>query len=361
MNARPRISVLGGGVIGAAIAYSLSGKQAEVDLFDAGRPAGGTSRTSFAWINAQSTHDRAYFDLRTKAVRAYRELPEPLQRAMGLRWTGSLTFNDSPEALERALGRLQSWGHPVRGIDAGEFRALEPALHNPPPLALHCESDGAVEPRRATFALLSAARERGARLHSNTKVLGLRERNGRIVSVRLAGSQIACDGVVLATGADTNELLGALGGQLPVASETDTLLYLKAAPGIFTRVLNAPTYHARQRLDGQIVLGSDARGERGELSPNSAAQLIRRFAADFLWEPAALAYTLRTSRRVVPADGLPVVGHVAPLSNLYVAVTHSGITLAPLIAQIAAEEILAAGAATLAPQFRPDRFPPAPR
>jgi glycine/D-amino acid oxidase-like deaminating enzyme len=361
MNARPRISILGGGVIGAAVAYALSGKRADVDLFDARRPAGGTSRTSFAWINAHSTHDRAYFDLRTKALRAYRELPDALQRAMGLRWTGSLTFNDSPEALERALDRLQSWGHPVRGVDAREFRALEPALHNPPPLALHGESDGTVEPRRATFALLSAARERGARLHSNATVLGFLERNGRIVSVRLAGSEIACDVVVLATGADTNELLGTLGGHLPVVSETDTLLYLKGEPGIFTRVLNAPTYHARQRLDGQIVLGSDAPGERGAASPDTATQLIRRFAADFHSDLVVNTHTLRTSRRVVPADGMPVVGYVPALSNLYVAVTHSGITLAPLIAQIAAEEILDAGASRLAPQFRPDRFPPARR
>jgi glycine/D-amino acid oxidase-like deaminating enzyme len=361
MNARPRISVIGGGIIGAAIAYALSGKRADVDLFDARRPAGGTSRTSFAWINAQSTRDRAYFDLRTEALRAYRELPDALQRAMGLRWTGSLTFNDSPEALEHALGRLQSWGHPVRGVDTQEFRALEPALHNPPLLALHSESDGTVEPRRATFALLSAARERGARLHFNAKIPVLLERNGRIESVRIAGSEVACDAVVLATGADTNELLSTVGGHLPIVSETDTLLYLQAAPGIFARVLNAPTYHFRQRLDGQVVLGSDVAEERGQPPSIVAAQLIRRFAADFDSGVAALAYTTRPSRRVVPADGMPVVGHVPTVSNLYVAVTHSGITLAPLIAQIAAEEILDTGASRLASQFRPDRFQPTRR
>jgi glycine/D-amino acid oxidase-like deaminating enzyme len=356
LSIRPRITVIGGGIVGAAIAYCLAGKGADVDLFDARRPAGGTSRVSFAWINAQSTLDRAYFELRAQAVHAYRALPDALQRAMGLRWAGSLTFNAPPEALQRALGRLQSWGHTVRGVDAREFRALEPALRNPPPLALYSEGDGTLEPRRATFALLAAARDRGARLHFNSGVQGLTAQNGRIGAVRLAGSAITCDAVVLAAGADTNSLLHLLGMSLPITAETDTLVYLRARPQLLTRVLNAPTYHARQRLDGRIILGSDVPAERGDASPDSTARLLGRFAADLDGPVAAPDYATRRSRRVVPADGMPILGTIPGIANLYVAVTHSGVTLAPLLAQIAAAELVDATAATLHQQFRPQRF-----
>jgi len=355
---RPRIGVLGGGIVGAAIAYALAGRQVDVDLFDARRPAGGTSRVSFGWINAQSTPDRAYFDMRAEAVRAYHALPEPLQRAMGLRWTGSLTFNQPPEALQRALSQLHSWGHAVRAVDAREFRALEPAFRHPPPLALHSEMDGTVEPRTATFALLSAARARGARLHFNVRVQGLTERHGRVESLRLPGSELACDAVVLAAGADTNEVLRMVGMRLPITTETDSLVYLRDAPGAFSRVLNAQTYHARQRPDGQVVLGSDVAAERGNPHPDIVSRLIGRFAADLDPAAAALGYTVRSSRRVVPADGMPIVGHVPGTANLYVAVMHSGITLAPLIGEVAAEEILGGSDSRLARQFRPQRFVP---
>jgi glycine/D-amino acid oxidase-like deaminating enzyme len=355
VSARPRIGVLGGGLIGAAITYSLSQRRVDVDLFEAGRPAGGTSRTSFAWINAQSTVDQTYFRLRLEAMEAYRALPERLQLAMGLRWGGSLTFNGPAEALEGAIARLRSWGHPVRGVDAREFRALEPALCNPPSLALYNDSDGTVETRRATFALLSAARDHGARLHFNARGR-LVARNGRIDSVALADAVFRCDAVVLATGADTDTLLRTVGMSLPITSETDTLVYLLARGRTLSRVLNAPTFHARQQLDGRVVLGSDVAAERCDSSEDVSGRLTRRFAAELDPSIPMLGYATRRSRRVVPRDGMPVLGRAAGISNLYIAVTHSGVTLAPLIAQIAAKEVLDGADSGLSRQFRPERF-----
>jgi glycine/D-amino acid oxidase-like deaminating enzyme len=60
--------------------------------------------------------------------------------------------------------------------------------------------------------------------------------------------------------------------------------------------------------------------------------------------------------RPVPADGLPVLGYAPGHANLYLAVTHSGVTLAPLIADLCVMETLDASNSPLLNSFRPARF-----
>jgi glycine/D-amino acid oxidase-like deaminating enzyme len=59
--------------------------------------------------------------------------------------------------------------------------------------------------------------------------------------------------------------------------------------------------------------------------------------------------------RPLPADGLPAVGWVRAPGGLYVVVTHSGVTLAPLLAELVTREVHGSTEPLLAP-FRPDRF-----
>jgi glycine/D-amino acid oxidase-like deaminating enzyme len=64
--------------------------------------------------------------------------------------------------------------------------------------------------------------------------------------------------------------------------------------------------------------------------------------------------------RPLPVDGLTIAGWVPVVAGLYVIVTHSGVTLAPILAELAAREVEGALDPALAP-FRPERFTAAPR
>jgi glycine/D-amino acid oxidase-like deaminating enzyme len=46
------------------------------------------------------------------------------------------------------------------------------------------------------------------------------------------------------------------------------------------------------------------------------------------------------AHRPIPKDGLPLVGRAERIDGLYVAVTHSGITLAPALGRFVADEIM---------------------
>ena len=69
-----------------------------------------------------------------------------------------------------------------------------------------------------------------------------------------------------------------------------------------------------------------------------------------------LCYRLPVGYRPMPVDGFPVVGFAAKAPNVYLALTHSGVTLAPLIAQLTTMEIVDGARVDLLSDYRPDRF-----
>jgi glycine/D-amino acid oxidase-like deaminating enzyme len=58
----------------------------------------------------------------------------------------------------------------------------------------------------------------------------------------------------------------------------------------------------------------------------------------------------------MPEDERPIVGPVPGLSGFYVAVTHSGVTLAPLIGQLVAQEVTTGELSPLLAEYRIERF-----
>lgn len=66
--------------------------------------------------------------------------------------------------------------------------------------------------------------------------------------------------------------------------------------------------------------------------------------------------TARVGHRPMPADGRSIVGRLPGCDNLFVAATHSGITLAPAVGAMLADEITGRPASSLLQEFRPDRF-----
>ncbi len=70
----------------------------------------------------------------------------------------------------------------------------------------------------------------------------------------------------------------------------------------------------------------------------------------------ATAFPVPVGYRPMPLDELPVIGFAEAVSNLYVAVMHSGVTLAPLVGEWAAMEIAHGARIEALERYRPDRF-----
>src|SRR6266511_3983473 len=114
----------------------------------------------------------------------------------------------------------------------------------------------------------------------------------------------------------------------------------------------------RQQLpDGSVLLGERSQEMVTHDPSERHARALLNQAARFLpvLHGARIARTL-LAWRSMPADRLPIVGRVPGLDSLYLAVTHRGVTLAPALGRLVADEIATGEPQWLLTQFRPGRF-----
>ncbi len=369
--AADRIVVVGAGIIGASIAYHLVKRGARVVIVEAVRPGAGATEKSFGWINATfSKRPRAYFDLNQLGLAGWRRLQTELGGELKVQWGGSVAWapaDATAEDLRENVRKHQEWGYATHLIDEEEFRRLLP---NVTPgdfgAACHCEFEGALDPVDALKALLRQVRELGGEVRYPFEADGLKLEGGRVTAIRAGESSLDADTVVLASGVATQRLAEMAEVSIPLKESQGVLVHTRPQPKLIDRVVLAPGVHCKQKLDGRVVVGGQivagvgtADGET--LEPGDNGQRILREAARVLPGIRGVAVERVTvGHRVMPVDEYPVVGFSDRCPNLYVAAMHSGVTLAPLIGQLAALEILDGARVSSLEPYRPSRFTDTP-
>jgi glycine/D-amino acid oxidase-like deaminating enzyme len=349
------IVVIGAGIIGASLAYHLTKRGARVTIVDAQHPAAGASGKSFGWLNASfSKRPRSYFDFSMLGIAGWRRLEQELDGELKVQWGGSVAwFPPGPDAEQLRLDVLhhRQWGYAVRLLDEAEVRQLLPHVA-PGPIgaACHSEPEGAVDPIHAVSVLLGKAKQFGAEVRYPCPVTGL----GR--SVQTSQGIIDADTIVLACGVGSPQLAQLAGVNVPLKDAPGVLVHITPQRPLIDRIVQAPGVHFRQKLDGRIVAGGQIVGGAGTAETPLADELeIFAKLAQYL-DFAGSIEQVTLGYRVMPSDEYPILGFTENCPNLYVAATHSGVTLAPVIGELAALEILdGVQQPELAP-YRPARF-----
>jgi glycine/D-amino acid oxidase-like deaminating enzyme len=358
------IVIAGSGIIGASIGYHLAKRGAKVTILDAANPGSGATGKSLGWINATfSKQPRAYFDLNHAGMTAWRRLEIDLHGALKVQWGGSVAWAPpGPEAVQLAenVRKHREWGYSVRLVHSDEIRQLLPAVAlGEIGAACHSEDEGAVDPLEATLALLGRARQLGAEVRFPCKVTGLDCEGGRVQSIETTDGPLDCAVFVLACGVDSPRLARMAGVEAPLKSSPGVLVHTAPAPPLIDRVVLAPGTHFKQGLDGRIVAGGQIVAGVGT-APSEAdlgqAKEIRRLVEQFLPQLSAPVERVTLGYRVMPIDEYPILGFAPACPNLYVAATHSGVTLAPLIGLQVAAEILDGGEVEMFKPYRVARF-----
>lgn len=357
-----RITIAGGGIIGANLAYRLAKRGAAVMLLERTRPASGATANSFAWINATySKQPLAYFQLNRLGIEAWHELEGEMPGVLPVRWGGSVEwYGDEKRAAAFAdeVKAHQAWGYPAHVIDQASLRALEPNIE-PGPVALAAQAhlEGHVDPVLVTELLLDRARQAGARIVHPAEVTALDLRNGRLQAVRSTAGDVETDVLIIACGTDTARLAAMAGVKVPLKDSPGVLVHTTAQPRVMGRVVLAPIAHMKQMPNGRIVAGTGFGGTPATETSHESARRFLESAASVLPALAkAEVEKVTLGWRPLPQDGFPVIGFPPQRRDVYITVMHSGVTLSPLVAQLAAIEILdGVESQPLAP-YRPARF-----
>ncbi len=354
-RAQKKVVVVGAGIIGASIAHHLTkAAGCAVTVLEADASGGLATRHSFAWINASWGNPEFYFHFRRRAMAEWRQLAIDVP-AVGVDFCGGLIWDLPRAELEAFATQHEAWGYGVRRVDRAGALAVEPALKAPPDFALHVAEEGMVEPVVAARALLSAA---GIVPRAAT-VSSLVSRAGRVIGVATDIGVIDADEVVLAAGAQTAFLAGTIG--LSMAMTAPAGLVAHSAPTgakLLQGLVLSPEFHVRQTLEGRLIAGADFAGADPKDDGQAVAEKLLDQVRAMVRGSEELGLDFFTvGHRPTPADGYPLIGRPGETPDLYVAVMHSGITLAPLVGVLAARELASGERDPLLAPYDPDRLP----
>lgn len=332
--------VVGAGIIGASIAWHLARAGRPATVLDTSAPGGLATAASWAWINASAGNPEPYVRLRMRSMALWRELGSALPD-LGVTWSGGLLWDLPGDTLEAFATEHAAWGYPVRLVDRREIAAFEPHLANPPERAAHVAIEGAVEPVHAANVLLNAAMALGVRVISGRRALALKSDGSRITGIDTESGTLQADEVIVAAGVGAPALLATVGIDLPLDAPPGLLVVSKPAEPLLAGLVMAPELHMRQRRDGCLIAGADFGGTDPGANPAGAAEETFDAMRRLLRGGSALAFDHFTlGDRPTPSDGFPAIGRPDGISGLYVAVMHSGVTLAPAVGRFAADEIV---------------------
>jgi glycine oxidase len=345
--ASPDVLVIGGGVIGCAIARAVARPGRVVVLADRGAIGGEASSAAAGVLSvASGADDGARLTLRRASLDRFPSLAAVLRDETGvdveLDLDGVLVpcLDEAGEAAQRAqIARRRAAGLRARWLDAGELGVAEPAVNPRARGAAFYEDDGRVACARLIEALAASARLRGAHLLPGVEVRSVERRGNRIERVRIGDAVASPGAVVLAAGAWSARIPGVVPPP-PVLPVRGQMLALRPPPNALRRVVFDGDGCLTPRRSGEVLVGGTVEDSGFEKAVTPAG--IRRLLDDVeRIAPAALAWPVVRAwaglRPGTSGNG-PLIGRHAEIGNLVVATGHhrSGILLAPVTADTVA-------------------------
>lgn len=366
-----QVVIIGAGIIGATLSYHLSRRNdIAVTVLERDIPGAGASGHSFAWANAFGKDPRDYHTLNRRSLDMWYRLAHQLDADIGIHYGGEMRWEYDPQRaaqLRQRVQQIQTWGYPCRLITRDAILALEPHLHpGSVTAASFSEADIHIETDRFINVCLRYACERGTVVHAQTDVTGFDIRNGNIVAVKTTDTEFPCDVVVLASGVQTTELASLARTRIPQQRSPGIVIKTTPCAKVLhnVAVIHAPSkdgnhqhLHLRQLADGSLRIGQGTQeGINRDDSQQHADALLARAKAYLPAIADAEAIPTPVGYRPMPLDGFPVLGFTEAVQNLYIALMHSGVTLAPLVGEMATLEIADGARVDWFSPYRPERF-----
>lgn len=330
------VVVVGGGIRGVCIAYYLARAGVRVTLVEKGFLGSGASSANTGLVNVSQKTPAHYTAFSLLSGDMYPEFVAELEAPVDYQRDGYLrvaeTDADVEDLIQRAQTQSRVPGVKVEILDIRHARALEPALSPRLAAASFCAQDGNVDPLKLTRAVGLAAKRHGAEVLHHREVTGIRVQGGRVAAVVTREGEIAADVVVDAAGVFVPEVARMVGVEVPILPQRGQMFQLEPLPPLLRRPIGA----IRQLRSGTTMVGTTNEfvGHDRSVTYEAGAQILAR--AQRIVPALARARLIRgwAGLRPMAPDGLPIYDAVPQVPGFYVAVGHSGITLAPITGRV---------------------------
>lgn len=364
--------VVGGGILGVSTAWRLAEAGHKTTLIESAEMGGTATRASFSWLNSGRKSPLPYHRLNVAGMNHYRRLQVEMDSPRWLHFDGRIEWDDSPAGTGRLIERVESlaaWEYGSEILPVSELKHLEPDLAAPDSVTefAYFAQEGYIDPLAMMGDMVRRAKALGATIRTQTPVTEFVKHGDQIQGVISAdGEQILADNVVLCTGAIAPTLLSTVGYEFPMAPTHGLVAVTSPSMARLRSVLISNNLSMRPDGAGRMML---RHYDFDKMLTSSTSEVpTPGFLNDLLERATRVLPALASSRideariaiRPIPADGKPVIGPVPGARGLYLMVCHSGVTMGPLLAHIAAREISTNYVDARLTDFRPHRTVIAP-
>jgi glycine/D-amino acid oxidase-like deaminating enzyme len=360
------VAVIGGGLVGAAIAWGLRTFGPRVVVLDEGDIAHRAARGNFGliWVQGKGAGLPAYGGWTQLSARRWPELAarlaEEVSVDVALVQPGGIhpcltqrELDARVAALERLLSQPGFERYEIEVLDRAALARRLPGVGGDVVGGTYCAQDGHCNPLRLLRALHAALRRAGCAYRPNHGVKQITPRDGSFDIATQSGT-IAAEKIVLAAGLGNATLAPMAGLSAPVRPQKGQIIVLERVKPF----LRLPLATIRQTDEGTVLIG-DSQEEKGfddTLGLPVMAVMAARALTVFPFLRDVRVNRTWAALRVMSPDGFPVYAQSASYPGAFVASCHSGVTLAAAHAFAFAPAVAAGALPEIFNPFSAQRF-----
>lgn len=332
------VAVVGGGLLGSAIAWGLARLGQHVAVLDEGDHVTRASRANFAlvWVQSKGLGMPEYAGWTVKSSETYAGFVDELQRE-----TGIIVSHERPggfhlalseaelEARALILKRLHNQPgviqYETKILSASEVKRMLPDIGPEVAGASYCPLDGHVNSQQLLRALHTGLRQHGAAYLVSHRVIAIELRGGEF-TLRTMSGDVRAAKVVLAAGNANQQLAPMVGLSAPMKPERGQVIVTERVQPF----LKYPVVTIRQTNEGSVMIGDSREEGTRDTDMTIPVNAVMADRARRMFPKLGRLNVVRTwtGIRVMTEDGFPVYEQSKSFPGAFVACCHSGVTLA---------------------------------
>lgn len=347
------VVIIGGGIMGCAIAYYLARAGVDVLILEKKSVAyGGSGRNGGGVRQQWRFHTELPWAI--ASVKMFETIDQELDIESQYYQGGNFLLAATEEEMEehrqsveeqRAQGLLDTCI-----LSREEVLALAPNLNPNGPFigARYCSSDGSCDPLAVTFGYARAAKRHGATIRTHTEALSIATEGQRAVGVAIPGGQVRAEKVILAAGPWSLLLARDVGLELPIVPYRHHVMVTEPLPPLieqFVIHLDSGSWF-RQTRTGHVHIGLGDPNEPPSFNQQTSSTWMQKAAKGALALLPALAgvQIVRCWAGLydVTPDACQIVDWAPNVENLLIVAGFSGhgFALGPITGKLVSELLL---------------------